>query len=251
MLRNAFEVYLGATTCSATSRSTSASRSTTGAPAGEQLARATSILELRLRWWSDEKTEALAELDQAVALAPADADLRLKLAELRAQQQDPDEALTMLVAVEPLDLATHAQAGAGAAKAGCGWPSRPATSTRARQAAERLFGLRLDPQIQIQLAAQMHQLGMHELAEAKCVGPRAPAADRQQLVDAGHSLMRQYQAPGQDGRRRPDRASGSLQPAVRRRRRQPPGVRSYDTSGAKTGPMSEAIQVLARYRASA
>ena len=37
---------------------------------------------------------------------------------------------------------------------------------RARHAAERLFGLRLDTDTQIRLADQMHQLGLHELAEA-------------------------------------------------------------------------------------
>ena len=37
---------------------------------------------------------------------------------------------------------------------------------RARQAAERLFGLRLDTDTQVRLAGQMNQLGQHELAEA-------------------------------------------------------------------------------------
>ena len=37
---------------------------------------------------------------------------------------------------------------------------------RARRAAERLFGLRLDTDTQIRLSGQMHQLGLHELADA-------------------------------------------------------------------------------------
>jgi tetratricopeptide (TPR) repeat protein len=64
---------------------------------------------------------------------------------------------------------------------------------RARLAAERLFGLRLDSPTQVQLAAQMHQLGMHDLADAVLARARrqvgnSPAA----LLE----LMAQYRRQG-------------------------------------------------------
>ena len=61
---------------------------------------------------------------------------------------------------------------------------------RARQAAERLFGLRLDADTQVQLAAQMHQLGMHELAEAVLGRARRRAGNK---AAALVGLMLQYQ----------------------------------------------------------
>src|SRR5581483_2978970 len=65
---------------------------------------------------------------------------------------------------------------------------------RARQAADRLFGLRLDAETQVQLAGQMHQLGMHDAAE-KVLG----RAQRQagQRTAALISLMHQYQNQNQ------------------------------------------------------
>ena len=49
---------------------------------------------------------------------------------------------------------------------------------RARQAADRLFGLRLDAETQVSLAGQMRQLGMHEGAEAVLARARRQAGNR-------------------------------------------------------------------------
>jgi hypothetical protein len=61
---------------------------------------------------------------------------------------------------------------------------------RARQAAERLFGLRLDTDTQITPAGQMHQLGLHELAEALMGRARLRAGNK---ASALVGLMTQYQ----------------------------------------------------------
>src|SRR5262249_34313662 len=62
---------------------------------------------------------------------------------------------------------------------------------RAREAADRLFGLRLDAETQTQLAAQMRQLGMHEMAEAVLARAGRQAGNR---TPAQINLMQQYQA---------------------------------------------------------
>ena len=65
---------------------------------------------------------------------------------------------------------------------------------RARQAAERLFGLRLDTDTQVRLAGQMHQLGLHELAEAVLGRARRRAGNK---ASALVGMMSQYQRQGQ------------------------------------------------------
>ncbi len=64
---------------------------------------------------------------------------------------------------------------------------------RARQAAERLFGLRLDTDTQVRLAGQMSQLGQHELAEAVLGRARRRAGNR---ATALVGMMLQYQRQG-------------------------------------------------------
>src|SRR5207302_9750848 len=64
---------------------------------------------------------------------------------------------------------------------------------RARQAADRLFGLRLDAETQVTLAGQMRQLGMHNHAEAVLNRARRQAGNR---TSALVSLLLQYQQQG-------------------------------------------------------
>ena len=64
---------------------------------------------------------------------------------------------------------------------------------RAAQAAERLFGLRLDNAAQVQLASQMQQLGMNDLADAVLARARRRVGND---TDALLALMNQYQRMG-------------------------------------------------------
>ena len=105
---------------------------------------------------------------------------------------------------------------------------------RARLAAERLFGLRLDSSHQVQLAAQMQQLGMHELAEAVLARARRRAGNNEPALVG---LMLQYQRQG--------KADAAVQIAhqLLRRSGNAPLSRATDLdSPAKR----QAIQVLAR-----
>jgi tetratricopeptide (TPR) repeat protein len=145
-------------------------------------------------WWSDERDEAVAELRKVVAASPPESDLRLDLAEVLLQQGSPADALELLDAVQPLDNVSLKRreelAMAAAIAAG--------DSERARHAAERLFGLRLDTDTQIRISGQMHQLGMHDLAEAVLGRARRRAGGQASSLAA---LMTQYQRQG-----KPDQA---------------------------------------------
>jgi tetratricopeptide (TPR) repeat protein len=137
-------------------------------------------------WWNDEKDEAIAELTRVVETSRAESDLRLDLAELLEQQREPAEALALIDAVQPLDNFSLRRREEVAL--------RVAVNTgnigRARQAAERLFGLRLETDTQITVSGQMHQLGLHEMAEAMLGRARRRAGNK---ATALVGLMLQYQ----------------------------------------------------------
>ena len=137
-------------------------------------------------WWSDSKEEAIAELTKVVEASRPESDLRLDLAELIEQQADYAGALAMLDAVQPLDNLSLRRREELALRVAV----RTGNIDRARQAAERLFGLRLDTDTQIALSAQMHQLGLHELAEALLGRARRRAGNK---ASALVGLMLQYQ----------------------------------------------------------
>ena len=165
-------------------------RADAAAAAGEARRALLSRLEQNaLLWWAGDKDGALRALERAVALVPGDSELKLTLAELQAQRGELAQALDAVESIEVLDqdltrrrelLALRLAVQAGQVE-------------RARQAAERLFGLRLDSSIQVLLAAQMHQLGMHELAEAVLARARRRAGNN---TDALLGLMTQYQRQG-------------------------------------------------------
>jgi tetratricopeptide (TPR) repeat protein len=142
-----------------------------------------------LRWWNDEKDEAVRWHDQACAASGNDLNLRLELADLHEERGDPSKALATADSIEPLDqgslLRREQMALRLAAETG--------NIDRARKASERLFGLRLDSETLIALAAQMHQLGMHELGEAVLTRVRRRAGQQSMSLFA---LMQHYQSLG-------------------------------------------------------
>ncbi len=115
-----------------------------------------------LFWWGDNHQEAITELTKVVDASRAESELRLDLAELLEQERAFGDALSVLDEVQPLDNATMRRREEVALRVAV----TSGNLDRARQAAERLFGLRLDTDTQLRLSGQMHQLGLHELAEA-------------------------------------------------------------------------------------
>ena len=115
-------------------------------------------------WWSDERGRSDRRADQGRRAQTAESDLRLELANLLIQQASPADAIgacsTRFSRSTTRDLRRHEPQLAITAAIAAG------NRERARHAAERLFGLRLDTETQIQLSGQMNQLGLPDLAEA-------------------------------------------------------------------------------------
>ena len=110
------------------------------------------VLDLRLalaylHWWNGEKDGAVAELTAACELAPGDAGLRLELAGPR-QRNTARQILAVLEGITPLDHTTMQRRKIAALRLSV----RTGNVDRAREAADRLFGLRLDAETQVQLA---------------------------------------------------------------------------------------------------
>ncbi len=142
-----------------------------------------------LYWWNDEKDEAIAEFTKVAEASKSESDLRLDLAELLEQQGRRADALSLADAVQPLDNTTMKRREELALRLSV----MTGDLDRARQAAERLFGLRLDTDTQVRLSGQMHQLGLHELAEAVLGRARRRAGNK---ATALVGMMLQYQSQG-------------------------------------------------------
>jgi tetratricopeptide (TPR) repeat protein len=113
-------------------------------------------------WWQDEQDEAVAVISKAAALVPDDPEFRIELALLHQQRNDFDAALSIVDSITPRDqklLQTRETLALQLAE-------RLGETDRARAAAERLFGLRLDADSQLALAATMKRLGLQDMAEA-------------------------------------------------------------------------------------
>jgi tetratricopeptide (TPR) repeat protein len=183
-----------------------------------------------LQWWNDDKDEAVRQLARAVESAPADIDLRLELAEIRAKRNESDEALALVDSIEPLDQKTMQRRETMALRLAV----LSGDVERARKAAERLFNLRLDTETQLNLAAQMHQLGMHDLAEAVLARARRRAGNNANTLVG---LMQQYQ--------RQNKVDVAVQVAHQILRRAP--ARQFNPYQDENDvAQREAIQVLAR-----
>jgi tetratricopeptide (TPR) repeat protein len=138
-------------------------------------------------WWSGETEPAIAELTKGAQQVSDDPSLRLDLAELLAQIDRHAAALTICDSIVP---ANHEQL-LLRERLALRLAVRTGQVARARRAAERLFGLRLDSELQIELAAGMRQLGMHDLAEGILGRARRQAGNRSSILI---SLMHRYEA---------------------------------------------------------
>lgn len=143
-----------------------------------------------VHWWAEEKDEAIGMLTGAVAAAPADHNLLMEVANLREQNNEPEAALALLDSITPLDTQVMQRREDSALRLA----ERTGNVDRARQAAERLFGLRLDADKQLELAGKMHRLGMAQLAETVLNRAQRQAGNKTQVLVR---LMTQYQSQNQ------------------------------------------------------
>lgn len=190
-----------------------------------------------LYWWNDDGDESLAILSEVANSLPDDENMTFELARLHEKRGETQLALELIEALTPSDQQTMQKREIAALRLSV----NSGNIDRARTAAERLFGLRLDSNLQIQLARQMHQLAMHEQAEAVLARAGRQAGNK---TDVLMNLMQQYQSQGKNDvatqiahqllRRS---AGGSTQYAM-------PGMVRYgrDDNGAR----QQALQVLKR-----
>jgi tetratricopeptide (TPR) repeat protein len=185
-----------------------------------------------LHWWADEKEEALAQLTEATRAAPGDHALVMEVADLREKNNEHDAALALLDSITPLDHQMMQRREMAALRLA----ERTGNVERARLAAERLFGLRLDADTQLELAGQMHRLGQHEMAETVLNRAQRQAGNKTATL---LRLMSQYQTQNQ--------TDLAVQIAKQVLRRGPSGTfNPYGGRDQNDSAREQAIGVLAR-----
>lgn len=115
--------------------------------------------------WNEQTGQAIQKLSNAVSIAEkevphAESELRLMWVDLLLRQGQKREALEVMDRLTVYDQNTMAVREFAAAKLAAALDDKE----RARAAAKRLFGVRLDTNTQIELAKLMRSLGMYELA---------------------------------------------------------------------------------------
>lgn len=183
-----------------------------------------------VQWWSNDKDEALSSLTDAVQSAANDHNLLLEVSSLRELNNDFDAALTLLDSFTPLDTQMMQRREEAALRLA----ERTGNLERARQAADRLFGLRLDADKQLELAGKMHRLGMAEAAETVLGRAQRQAGNKTATLVR---LMNQYQ-----GQNQIDLAVQIARQILRK------GPSNFNPRGGDEtdGARSQAISVLAR-----
>ena len=144
-----------------------------------------------LNWWLGEKEEAVRVLSEATEAMPENQEMKFELARLHEKMGEPGRALEIIDSLAPTDQRAMQNREITALRMAV----NSGNVDRARTAAERLFGLRLDSSVQIQLAQQMRQLGMHEQAEAVLARAGRQAGNK---TDVLLTLMQEYQTQGKN-----------------------------------------------------
>ncbi|MCA9059839.1 MAG: hypothetical protein KDA85_15130, partial [Planctomycetaceae bacterium] len=140
-------------------------------------------------WWNEQQDDAVDLIAQAAAIARGDVSLQFSLAEMHENRQEYDEALTVLERIQPVDQQILRRKELAALNLA----ERLGDVDRARSAAERLFGLRLDSETQVSLAQQMQRLGLSQLADAVLARTQRTAASQTSSLG---TLMVLYQGQG-------------------------------------------------------
>ncbi|WP_158222638.1 tetratricopeptide repeat protein [Rhodopirellula sp. MGV] len=120
------------------------------------------VLAAYAHWWNEDPAGCYQRLNQLCERYPDDIDLKIEQARLACEIGQPALALEKLNNIESLDsnMLTRTE------MAAMNIASQIGDTDRARKAAKRLFGLRIDTNTQLALAEQMRRLGMPEQAKA-------------------------------------------------------------------------------------
>ena len=130
------------------------------APVYEQKARSASAAFAY--WWKDQPQQCYHILSSMSERYPDDVNIRIEHARLASELGNDREALDILNRFEPLDSKMLVRK----EMAALNLAARVSDEKRAAQAAERLFGMRMDTRTQLALSEQLRQLGMKDKAAA-------------------------------------------------------------------------------------
>jgi tetratricopeptide (TPR) repeat protein len=142
-----------------------------------------------LQWWNEEHEVAITTLTEAVDAIDASAELRLDLARLYEESHQYSKTLESIDGLPATDRDVMQRREVMALRLAV----QLGNLERAKIAASRLFGLRLDSHLQMSLAKQMHRLGMHQQAEAVLSRVARQAGNRTDLL---LELMGHYESDG-------------------------------------------------------
>lgn len=130
------------------------------APAHEVKAR--TVAAAFAYWWKENPERCYEILSDLAKRYPDDVNIRIEQARLASELGDDQEALDILNSFEPLDSKMLVRK----EMAALNLAARLSDEERAAQAAERLFGMRMDTATQLALSEQLRQLGMKDKAAA-------------------------------------------------------------------------------------
>lgn len=139
--------------------------------------------------WDQKNKEAAEQLDLARHLDASNADLTFDFAQLHSMMGEFKSAIEILDKLEIADPKRQIER----EKSVLAWAMKADDTERAKLAAKRLFGLRLDARYQVTLANNMQKLGLQDYAEAVLRRARRRSSnDLSQLV----SIMNSYKSKG-------------------------------------------------------
>ncbi|MCU0712328.1 MAG: DUF1583 domain-containing protein [Pirellula sp.] len=142
-----------------------------------------------VQWWSDEQEEAMKIATQLMSEDASNPDMQFRLAALFESRNEFEDALAIANSITAKDQSRLIRREMLALRLA----ERIGDSARAKQAAERLFGLRLTTEMQTQLIPQLKRLGMDAQAEA-IMNRMERSASRQPATLL--TLMTLYQSQG-------------------------------------------------------
>lgn len=120
------------------------------------------VLAAFAHWWDGRPEDCYRELIELCEKYPDDVDLQIERARLASELNQPSVALEALDSFDPLDSRMLVRK----EMAAMNLAAELGDIDRAKQAAQRLFGMRMDTNTQLALVDQLRRLGMNDKAAA-------------------------------------------------------------------------------------
>lgn len=144
-------------------------------------------------WWEGETSTAVERYQQVAELFPKNSTALFELANLYLANEDFEKAIATLDSIRPQNQAMLREREALVLKVS----ERVGNVDRAAEAAEVLFGLRLDQEAQIELSERMRRLGMNDLAKSLSNRIRREMGNRNEALPF---LLAEFKEQGDDDR---------------------------------------------------